>query len=408
MRAAGKDLWMSSTNQIETIADRYRLGELIGQGGMGEVFVAQDLRLEREVALKLLRADLAERDGMRERVLSEARLAARLTHPHVVAVLDTGEQDGRPFVVMERLSGRTLRDELAAGPMGPEQARDIGLQVLRALGAAHELGIVHRDVKPGNVLDAGVGTWKVADFGIAKWVHADDTLTGTGELLGSPWYVAPERLDGHQAGPAADLYGVGVLLYEALSGRRPFEGDDPIALAAAIKEGRYEPPPAEADPAIVSVIERAMRSDPAERFADAEEMADALIGAGAPEAVGDPTVAMEPASAAEDEPDGDATQAMQPLDRTAVLPAPAARPDVEPAVPAAPPAPYQAPVPRPRSRRPSVAVIVGVIIAIGLVAVLAFVTFSGRPGSGPAQRPNATLPAPLEDALQRLEDAVRP
>src|SRR5919109_3928293 len=265
---------MPPTNQLLTVGGRYRLGERIGHGGMGEVFAAHDLRLEREVALKLLRAELVDQGPMRERVLAEARLAARLTHPHVVAVLDTGEQEGRPYVVMERLSGRTLRDELAAGPLPEERVRDIGLQVLRALGAAHELGIVHRDVKPGNVLDAGVGTWKVADFGIAKWVHADDTLTGTGELLGSPWYVAPERIDGQQAGPAADLYAVGVLLYEALCGRRPFEGDDPIALAAAIREGRYERPTSavpDADPVIVSVIERAMRSDPADRFTNAEE-----------------------------------------------------------------------------------------------------------------------------------------
>ena len=222
---------MPPTDQLETVGGRYRLGERLGEGGMGEVFVAHDLRLEREVALKLLRADLARRDGMRERVVAEARLAARLTHPNVVAVLDTGEHEGRPFVVMERLSGRTLRDELDAGRMPADRTRDVGLQVLRALAAAHELGIVHRDVKPGNVLDAGVGTWKVADFGIAKWVDADETLTGTGELLGSPSYLAPERIGGAQAGPASDLYAVGVLLYEALCGRKPFEGDDPFALA---------------------------------------------------------------------------------------------------------------------------------------------------------------------------------
>src|ERR671918_2533 len=267
---------MSSTHQIETVGDRYRLGERLGYGGMGEVFAAHDLRLDREVALKLLREDLAEHDGMRERVVAEARLAARLTHPHVVGVLDTGEQDGRPFVVMERLSGRTLRDELAEGPMPSEQIRDVGLQVLRALAAAHELGIVHRDVKPGNILDAGVGTWKVADFGIAKWVHADQTLTRTGELLGSPSYLAPERIEGHQAGPASDLYAVGVFLYEALTGTKPFEGDDPFALAAAIREGRYEPPSAvrhDADPGIASVVERAMRRDPDERYESAEAMA---------------------------------------------------------------------------------------------------------------------------------------
>ena len=233
---------MSPTDQIETVGGRYRLGERLGHGGMGEVFAAHDLRLDREVALKLLRADLAEQDGMRERVVAEARLAARLSHPYVVGVLDTGEQDGRPFVVMERLSGRTLRDELSDGPLPAERVRDVGLQVLRALAAAHDLGIVHRDVKPGNVLDAGVGTWKVADFGIAKWVHADETLTGTGELLGSPSYLAPERIEGQQAGPASDLYAVGVLLYEALCGRKPFEGDDPFSLATAIRDGAFEPP----------------------------------------------------------------------------------------------------------------------------------------------------------------------
>ena len=406
---------MPSTEQTQTIGDRYRLGELIGQGGMGEVFVARDLRLEREVALKLLRADLADRDGMRERVLAEARLAARLTHPHVVAVLDTGEEEGRPFVVMERLSGRTLRDELADGAMPAERVRDVGLQVLRALAAAHELGIVHRDVKPGNVLDAGVGTWKVADFGIAKWVHADDTLTGTGELLGSPWYVAPERIDGQQAGPAADLYAVGVLLYEALCGRRPFDGDDPIALAAAIREGRYERPTSvvpDADPVIVSVIERAMRSDPADRFANAEEMADALLGSDAAPAA-EPIEALEPEPEA-DASDGDETQAMAPMDRTAILPAPEASADAEPAVPAdaepaVPATPYQEPAPRPaRPRRPSATAIAAVIIAIALVAVLALLTFTGRLGSGPGQQPNSTLPAPLEDALQRLEDSVQP
>ena len=113
---------------------------------------------------------------------------------------------------------------------------------MRALAAAHELGIVHRDVKPANVLDAGVGTWKVADFGIARWVHADETLTGTGELLGSPSYLAPERIEGQQAEPASDLYAVGVLLYEALCGKKPFEGDDPFALATAIRDGAFEPP----------------------------------------------------------------------------------------------------------------------------------------------------------------------
>jgi serine/threonine-protein kinase len=398
---------MSPRDQIETVGGRYRLGEELGHGGMGEVFVAHDLRLDREVALKLLRADLADQDGMRERVLAEARLAARLTHPHVVGVLDTGEQDGRPFVVMERLSGRTLRDELADGPLPPERVRDVGLQVLRALAAAHELGIVHRDVKPGNVLDAGVGTWKVADFGIAKWVHADETLTGTGELLGSPSYLAPERLEGEQAGPAADLYAVGVLLYEALCGRRPFEGDDPFALASAIKEGRYDPPTAvlpHADPAIAEVIERAMRRDPAERFGSAEEMASALLGAEEP---GDATASMKPAPAPDSrgttknsrgttkkmDPDATQTVPAPKLDETARLP-------------------YQAPAPRParpRRRPTTVLIVAAAVVVIALVVILAIAVLTG-PGTqpGPGSTGGSSLPAPLEDALARLEESVQP
>ncbi len=394
---------MSPTNQMETVGGRYRLGERIGRGGMGEVFAAHDLRLDREVALKLLRMDLAEQDGMRERVVAEARLAARLTHPHVVGVLDTGEQDGRPFVVMERLSGRTLGDELAAGPMPAERVRDVGLQVLRALAAAHELGIVHRDVKPGNVLDAGVGTWKVADFGIAKWVHADETLTGTGELMGSPSYLAPERIEGEQAGPASDLYAVGVLLYESLCGRKPFEGDDPFALATAIREGAYEPPTAvvpDADRDIVRVIERAMRLDPADRYESAQAMASALLGEDAPEgddvtaAIATPATAALPPTDAESgvEVDGNETVRMPPMEETAHLP-------------------YQAPSPEPeRPRRPSktALIVAGAILALALITVLAVVAFTGPSTPPPDQGAGASsLPAALEDALAQLEESVQ-
>jgi eukaryotic-like serine/threonine-protein kinase len=388
---------MGPTEQIETIGDRYRLGDLLGAGGMGEVFVAHDLRLDREVALKLLRADLAQQDVMRERVVAEARLAARLTHPHVVGVLDTGEQDGRPFVVMERLSGRTLRDELADGPMPPERVHNVGLQVLRALAAAHELGIVHRDVKPGNILDAGVGTWKVADFGIAKWVHAEETLTGTGELLGSPSYLAPERIDGQQAGPASDLYAVGVLLYESLTGRKPFEGDDPFALAAAIRDGRYEPPTAidaHADPRIVAVIERAMRRDPAERYESAEAMAAALLG---DESDVDRTateVIARPVEADDDtEPDGHETVPIPRMERTARLPSQAS---------ASPPAE--------RPRRPwRVGLIAaGAIVVLTLLVILALTVFAGPDAPGANGTGGTTLPASLDDALRELEDSVQP
>jgi eukaryotic-like serine/threonine-protein kinase len=372
---------------------------------MGEVFAAHDLRLDREVALKLLRADLAEQDGMRERVVAEARLAARLSHPHVVGVLDTGEQDGRPFVVMERLSGRTLRDELSDGPLPAERVRDVGLQVLQALAAAHDLGIVHRDVKPGNVLDAGVGTWKVADFGIAKWVHADETLTGTGELLGSPSYLAPERIEGQQAGPASDLYAVGVLLYEALCGRKPFEGDDPFSLATAIRDGAFEPPASilpDADPGIVAVIERAMRLDPDERYESADAMAAALLGEEAERTdettatIAAPLTAPLPTSEPEPEPaaesDGNETVPVPRMEQTARLP-------------------VQTPAPRPAGpRRPSkvALIIAGAILAVVVITILALAAFTGPAAPGPSGVGRSSLPTALDDALTRLEESVRP
>ena len=392
---------MPPTDQLQTVGGRYRLGERLGHGGMGEVFVAHDLRLDREVALKLLKADLAEQDGMRERVVAEARLAARLTHPHVVGVLDTGEHDRRPFVVMERLSGRTLRDELQGGRMAPERVRDVGLQVLRALAAAHELGIVHRDVKPGNVLDAGVGTWKVADFGIAKWVHADETLTGTGELLGSPSYLAPERIEGEQAGPASDLYAVGVLLYEALVGRKPFDGDDPFALATAIRNGEYEPPTTvrpDVDPTIAAVIERAMRLDPRDRYESAEAMAAALLDdddatVAEAAAVASAPSDVETAETAPTHADDDGTETIHvpAPDRTALLP-------------------MQATTAPTRSRRRTRAtwIVVAAVLAVVLVTTLAVVAFTGRDRADPGDAGTTTLPAPLDDALAGLEQAVQP
>jgi serine/threonine protein kinase len=398
---------MSPTNQLETVGGRYRLGERIGVGGMGEVYAAHDLRLDREVALKLLRPDLAEQDGMRERVLAEARLAARLTHPNVVAVLDTGEHDGRPFMVLVGRSGRPLRDELGAGPMAADRVKDVGLQVLRALATAHELEIVHRDVKPGNVLDAGVGTWKVADFGIAKWIHADETLTGTGELLGSPAYVAPERIAGREAGPASDLYAVGVLLYEALCGTKPFSGTDPISLATDIREGRF-PPPAEvlpdADPGIVAVIDRAMQLDPAARFPSAEAMAEELSGEEGTAAAVTPTTRLP---ATDGSTDGTKTVPVPKLEQTAQLPVEPATTDGVPA--SARVAPAAAPATRrSRTRWRVWAIVAGAIVAIAIVTVLAIAAFGGRDAPPPSVgERNSGLPAELEDALQRLEDSVR-
>jgi serine/threonine-protein kinase len=199
---------------------RYELTALIARGGMGEVWAATDHRLGREVAVKLLRTDLAVDRRARQRFQEEARAAALVTHPNIVAVYDTGEHEGTPYIVMERLSGRTLADDIATGPLHESRARLVTEQVLNALAAAHAAGVVHRDVKPSNILVTDDGTAKVADFGIAKAAESSD-LTTTGLVVGTRAYVAPERLHGGPATPATDLYSVGVMWHEMLTGQKP-------------------------------------------------------------------------------------------------------------------------------------------------------------------------------------------
>ena len=268
-----------------TIAERYELGELLGRGGMSEVRAGRDLRLGRDVAIKLLTSAGADGSRTRERFEAEARAVASLSHPNVVLVFDSGEHEGVPFLVMERLPGRTLADEMAAGPLAPDRAVRVTTDVLAALGAAHAAGIVHRDIKPSNVLLCPDGAAKVSDFGIAKTTSAM-TLTDDGTLLGTPGYVAPERLTGDPATPRSDLYSTGVLLYEALSGRPPFEGESPGELLRAIAEGRPVPllerlP--DLPPHLDRAVKTAMEKEPSNRFATAEEMAAALVD-GTPDA----------------------------------------------------------------------------------------------------------------------------
>jgi tRNA A-37 threonylcarbamoyl transferase component Bud32 len=289
------------------IGGRYRVGRLLGRGGMAEVYDAYDQRLARRVAVKLLRPELAAHPGVRRRFEAEARAAARLSHPNVVAVHDTGEDDGRAYIVMERLPGETLADRLAAEPGHVDQGwlRQIAVEVLAALGAAHGAGIVHRDVKPSNILLAQDGRAKVADFGIAKTTEGlggssgqDRDLTAVGVVIGTPAYLAPERLDGRVATPQSDLYAVGVILYEGLTGRQPFAGTTPLSVAYMV---RHEPPPdprqirPDADPQLVAVIAQAMAYDPEARFRSARDMAGALGSVGAATAAtaaGAATVAM--------------------------------------------------------------------------------------------------------------------
>jgi eukaryotic-like serine/threonine-protein kinase len=261
----------------ELLGGRYELRGILGRGGMAEVRDGWDTRLDRPVAVKLLHPAFSVQPEGRRRFESEARAAAGLNHAHIVSVHDSGEHAGTPFIVMERLSGRTLADEMMRGPMPANVVRAILDDVLSALAAAHAAGILHRDIKPANILFTASGTVKVADFGIAK--SAGTPATMTGQVVGTMAYLSPDRIAGRPATVADDLYAVGAVGYEALSGRKPFPQENLLALARAIMEDT--PPPLamlrpDVDPGLTAVIERAMARDPHWRFPDAGAMRAAL------------------------------------------------------------------------------------------------------------------------------------
>jgi serine/threonine protein kinase len=249
---------------------------------MAEVYEGLDTRLGRSVAVKILRAQHAGDADRRRGLTAEARAAARLSHPNVATVYDVGEDEGRTCIVMELVTGGTLARRLQDQPMGQEEAVRLIAEVLSALDAAHRAGIVHRDIKPGNILLTDDGTAKVADFGIAKALEpapADVDLTVTGEVMGTPRYLAPERAAGHQATVASDLWAVGVVLYEALTGRPPFDADTPLGLVIAAERGDVVPPQVyrpDLSPALGAVVARALAPRPLDRFTSASEMAAAV------------------------------------------------------------------------------------------------------------------------------------
>jgi hypothetical protein len=251
---------------------RYRLVDRIGRGGMGTVWHARDELLGREVAVKevLLPVELddTERDVLRRRAMREARAAARLSHPNVVTVYDVLEEDGRPWIVMELMHARSLADVVHEdGPLDVERVAAIGLDILDALGAAHAAGVLHRDVKPSNVLLSDDGRVVLTDFGIAD-VEGDPALTATGLLLGAPAYMAPERARGDAVRPEADLWSLGATLYTAVEGRPPFDAEGAMATLAAVVT---QPPAAtrRAGP-LRPVLEGLLRKDPRERLSAAE------------------------------------------------------------------------------------------------------------------------------------------
>ncbi len=263
----------------EMLAGRYRLLGLLGMGGMAEVRDGWDTRLDRPVAVKLLHPSVNGDPDARRRFEDEARSAAALSHPNIVAIHDFGEHDGTPFIVMERLPGRTLADLIESGPMPPALVRCSLDDVLAALTVAHAAGVLHRDIKPGNILLTSDGrSMKVADFGIAKSGGA--ALTLTGQVIGTMCYMSPQRVTGAPASISDDLYAVGLMGYEALLGRRAFPQDNPVALARAIVDSPPQPlsTRADVDPVLAAIIDRAMSRDPSARFGTAGQMRAALAG----------------------------------------------------------------------------------------------------------------------------------
>ncbi len=258
----------SSPPSVHLVADRYRLLEPLGSGGMGTVWRGHDELLGRTVAVKevQLPGQLtdADREVMRARTLREARAAARLNHPHAVTVYDVVQEDGRPWIVMELLDARSLADLVrSSGPVSPAAAARIGLDVLSALDAAHAAGIVHRDVKPGNVMVAANGRAVLTDFGIAT-LEGDSHLTTTGLLVGAPAYVAPERAKGAHPGRESDLWALGATLYAAVEGRPPFDRGNPMATLSALITEEI-PRPLAAGP-LTPVLDGLLTKDPHHRM----------------------------------------------------------------------------------------------------------------------------------------------
>jgi serine/threonine-protein kinase len=255
---------------------RYVVGEFLGSGGMGEVYLAHDGVLERDVALKILRSQYAGDEEVAERFRQEARSAAGLSHPNIVQVYDRGEtEDGTSYIAMEYLSGGTLKEHIGRrAPFGGRETAAVGAQIADALGAAHERGVIHRDIKPQNVLVTASGNLKVTDFGIARAASAI-TSSASGAILGTAGYISPEQAMGEPVGPASDLYSLGVILYEMLTGELPFAADNSIAVCMKHVNEPPRPPillNSEIPEGMNALVLKLLAKHPADRYGSAMEL----------------------------------------------------------------------------------------------------------------------------------------
>src|SRR3984893_1517479 len=261
-------------------SSRYEIQREVAQGGMAEVYLARDRLLDRPVALKALFPEYAREPSFVERFRREAQAAANLNHPNIVAIYDWGQESGTYFIVMEYVEGRSLRELIhTEGTIEPGQAADIAAEIASALAFAHRSGVVHRDVKPGNVLLTQSGTVKVTDFGIAR-AGTGDGLTQTGSVMGTATYFSPEQAQGLAVDGRSDVYSVGVVLYELVCGVAPFAGDSPVSVA--YKHVRADPvPPSRRNPdvpqALEQIIMSALAKDPEHRYQSADDLRADLL-----------------------------------------------------------------------------------------------------------------------------------
>jgi len=279
---------------VRQLAGRYQVGELIGRGGMADVHVGQDNRLGRRVAIKLLKPALANDPAFRTRFRREAQDAAKMAHPTIVRIFDAGEETVRddkgietlvPFIVMEYVDGRLLKDVIAEGPLEPSEACRIIEQVLTALEYSHRAGVVHRDIKPGNIMITTNGQVKVMDFGIARAISdTSATIAETSAIVGTASYFSPEQARGEAVDARTDLYSTGIVLFELLTGRAPFRGENPVAVAYQHVNSDAVPPSSlnpNVSPALDAVVLRALSKDRFERYQSASEFRDDVAAAAA-------------------------------------------------------------------------------------------------------------------------------
>ena len=395
------------------LADRYEVGEVIGTGGMSDVYAATDTLLGRPVAVKMMRTELARDANFRERFRREAKNSGRLNHPNIVQVYDTAEVELSgikvPYLVMERVHGETLRDILRdRGPYSVEEAARTLVPVCNALAASHTAGIIHRDIKPGNIMITNTGDVKVMDFGIARALDDASAMTQTAAVIGTAQYLSPEQARGKSADIRSDVYALGCVLYEMVTGRPPFEGESPFAVAYQhVKDDPVAPSQfvCDAQPTTATNIDAvtltAMAKHPEDRYQTAQEMAEDLerVARGAVSQAARQHTQSAPVASPPPEPAPQTTE-FAPSSAPAPTPAPA------PGAPAAAAAPSEKP-----RRNKGLAIALGSIIALAAVGGggwFLYDQFSGDTNKSAVQQQMVTVPDVTnftqEDATKRLMD----